>query len=58
LALAATSRLADDPAIKETGVIIDTAGVISQGKGGYDLISHIVSEFSGRLDPKIQMLPC
>jgi polyribonucleotide 5'-hydroxyl-kinase len=47
LALAAASRLADDPVIKATGMIIDTPGVISQGKGGYDLISHIVSEFSG-----------
>ncbi|KUJ16273.1 Clp1-domain-containing protein [Mollisia scopiformis] len=46
LALAATSRLTDDPAIKSTGMIIDTPGVISQGKGGFDLISHIVSEFS------------
>lgn len=48
LALAATSRLTDDPAIKATGMIIDTPGVISQGKGGFDLISHIVSEFSGQ----------
>lgn len=48
LALAAASRLADDPAIRETGMIIDTPGIISQGKGGYDLISHIVSEFSGQ----------
>ena len=47
LALAATSRLADDPEIKQTGLIIDTPGVISQGKGGYEIISHIVSEFSG-----------
>jgi polyribonucleotide 5'-hydroxyl-kinase len=47
LALAATSRLSDDPDIKSTGMIIDTPGVISQGKGGYDLISHIISEFSG-----------
>ncbi|KAF4631926.1 hypothetical protein G7Y89_g6210 [Cudoniella acicularis] len=46
LALAAANRLADDPIIKETGMLIDTPGVISQGKGGYDLISHIVSEFS------------
>lgn len=47
LALAATSRLADDPEVKQTGLIIDTTGVISQGKGGYDIISHLVSEFSG-----------
>ncbi|TGO57884.1 hypothetical protein BOTNAR_0192g00070 [Botryotinia narcissicola] len=46
LALVATSRLQDDPVCRETGMIIDTPGVISQGKGGYDLISHIVSEFA------------
>ncbi|KAI9649677.1 Cleavage polyadenylation factor subunit clp1 [Ciborinia camelliae] len=46
LALAATSRLQDDGKCRETGMIIDTPGVISQGKGGYDLISHIVAEFS------------
>jgi polyribonucleotide 5'-hydroxyl-kinase len=49
LALAAIGRTADDAPIKEAGMIIDTPGVISQGKGSYDLISHIVSEFSGRL---------
>jgi polyribonucleotide 5'-hydroxyl-kinase len=48
LAVASTSRLAEDSIIKETGMIIDTPGIISQGKGGYDLISHIVSEFSGQ----------
>jgi len=48
LALAASSRLAEDSIVRETGMIIDTPGIISQGKGGYDLISHIVSEFSGQ----------
>lgn len=48
LALAASSRLLEDPDIKQTGMIIDTPGVISQGKGGYDLIQHIVMEFSGQ----------
>lgn len=52
MALAATSRLSDDPAIKNSGMIIDTPGVISQGKGSYDLISHIVSEFSGSYHQK------
>lgn len=49
LALAATNRLTEDPAIRETGMLIDTPGVISQGRGSYDVISHIVSEFSGRI---------
>jgi polyribonucleotide 5'-hydroxyl-kinase len=48
LALASTSRLAEDSIIRETGMVIDTPGILSQGKGGYDLISHIVSEFSGQ----------
>lgn len=48
LALATTSRMARDEVCRETGLIIDTPGVISQGKGGYDLISHIVSEFAGK----------
>jgi polyribonucleotide 5'-hydroxyl-kinase len=47
LALAAASRLTADPAVRETGMIIDTPGVMAQGKEGYDLISHIVREFSG-----------
>ncbi|KAI9736436.1 MAG: Cleavage polyadenylation factor subunit clp1 [Claussenomyces sp. TS43310] len=46
LALAATGRLTDDKEVKEAGMIIDTPGVISQGKGGYDILSHIMSEFS------------
>ncbi|RDL30761.1 mRNA cleavage and polyadenylation factor CLP1 [Venustampulla echinocandica] len=46
LALAASSRLGVDPVVKGTGMIIDTPGVISQGKEGYELISHIVSEFA------------
>lgn len=47
LALSVMNRLQDDGEAKETGVIIDTPGVISQGKGGYEMIQHIVSEFSG-----------
>lgn len=50
LALASTSRFSDDAAVKATGLIIDTPGVISQGKNGYDIISHVVSEFSGRFN--------
>lgn len=48
LALSVMNRLQDDGEAKETGVIIDTPGVISQGKGGYEMIQHIVSEFSGK----------
>jgi polyribonucleotide 5'-hydroxyl-kinase len=48
LALAVTSKLADDPETKKAGCILDTSGIISQGKGGYDIIQHMVSEFSGQ----------
>ncbi|KAI9683588.1 MAG: Cleavage polyadenylation factor subunit clp1 [Trizodia sp. TS-e1964] len=46
LALAVTSRLLDDQAAKVSGCIIDTSGQISQGKDGYNIIKHLVSEFS------------
>ena len=49
LALAVTGRLQDDSEAREAGVIIDTPGSIASGKGGtigYELISHIVSEFT------------
>ena len=47
LALSALNRLQDDGESRGTGCIIDTPGVISQGKGSYEIIQHIVSEFSG-----------
>ncbi|KAI9894989.1 MAG: Cleavage polyadenylation factor subunit clp1 [Vezdaea aestivalis] len=46
LALALTSRLADDAEVRAAGCLIDTPGVISQGKGSYEMIQHIVSEFA------------
>lgn len=46
LALSSTSRLKDDPEVRKTGMIIDTSGVISQGKNNYDLLSHIIIEFN------------
>ena len=48
LALSVMNRLQDDVEAKGTGCVIDTPGVISQGKGGYEVIQHAVSEFSGR----------
>ncbi|OAX79644.1 mRNA cleavage and polyadenylation factor Clp1 [Emergomyces africanus] len=45
LALAVAGRLAEDKDAREAGVIIDTPGVLSQGKGE-DIIHHIVTEFS------------
>ncbi|ORY64801.1 mRNA cleavage and polyadenylation factor IA/II complex [Pseudomassariella vexata] len=45
LAVAATSRLAEDPDVKKTGMLIDTR-TPNAAKGGYDLLAHIVAEFS------------
>lgn len=47
LSLAVTSRLQADTASRSAGFFVDTSGSISSGKGGsYDLLLHIVSEFS------------
>lgn len=47
LALAVTSRFEEDEAVKEAGIFVDLAGTAcSSGKKGYDIIHHVVSEFS------------
>ena len=48
LALSVMSRLEEDEEAKYSGCMIDTSGSISSGKGAYDIIRHIVAEFSGR----------
>ncbi|KAL7627746.1 Cleavage polyadenylation factor subunit clp1 [Parahypoxylon ruwenzoriense] len=45
LAIAATSRLSEDPNVKASGMLIDTSGA-NVSKGGYDHLAHIVAEFS------------
>ena len=45
LAVSVMSRLHEDAEAKATGCIVDTPGVISQGKGNYEIIQHIVAEF-------------
>lgn len=45
LAITATSRLSEDPEVKASGMLIDT-GNVNVSKGGYELLTHIVSEFS------------
>ena len=47
LALSVMSRLEEDSEAKPTGCIIDSSGSVSLGKGGYDIIRHVVAEFSG-----------
>ncbi|MCJ1382280.1 Cleavage polyadenylation factor subunit clp1 [Xylographa soralifera] len=46
LALSVMSRLEEDKEAKHSGCIIDTSGSISSGKAAYDIIRHIVAEFS------------
>ena len=46
LALSVVSRMADDPITKYAGCIIDASGSITRGKLGYEIIQHIVAEFS------------
>ncbi|KAF1955734.1 pre-mRNA cleavage complex II protein-like protein Clp1 [Byssothecium circinans] len=47
LATAVSTRLMADSASKHSGYIIDSPGVISQGKTGvYEIIDHIISELS------------
>ena len=51
LALSVGSRLKSDQQANQAGCIIDTPGSISQGKEGYEIIQHIVSEFAGKYCP-------
>lgn len=45
-ALSVTNRLEEDPAAKQSGLIIDTPGSLNDPKSNYDMIAHLVSEFS------------
>ncbi|KAF7715595.1 mRNA cleavage and polyadenylation factor [Penicillium ucsense] len=47
LALSVMGRLAEDEEARETGIIVDTPGILSSGKpGSLELINHIVTEFA------------
>lgn len=46
LAGAATARMAEDPAVRSAGMIIDTPGVNMSSKTGPEVLAHIVEEFS------------
>lgn len=49
LALSVTARMAEDEDSRETGIIVDTPGALSQGKpGSLEMINHIVTEFSSK----------
>lgn len=46
MALSVTNKLEEDATIKRSGLIIDTPGSLNDPKTNYELIAHIVSEFS------------
>ena len=46
MALSVTSKLEEDPAAKQSGIIVDTPGSLNDPKTSYDLINHIIGEFS------------
>ena len=46
MALSVTNRLEEDPIAKQGGLIIDTPGSLNDPKTNYDLLTHLVSEFS------------
>ncbi|GLA15806.1 cleavage polyadenylation factor subunit clp1 [Aspergillus niger] len=47
LALSVTGRMAEDEDARETGIIVDTPGILSQSKAGnVEMINHIVTEFA------------
>jgi len=46
IALAATSKLEESPSAKSAGFIIDTPASLNRPQDSYDVISHLISEFS------------
>lgn len=57
LALSVTGRMAEDEDARETGIIVDTPGVLGHGKpGSLEVIDHIVTEFSSTFPPLPSLL--
>ncbi|KAL4931586.1 cleavage polyadenylation factor subunit CLP1 [Aspergillus undulatus] len=47
LALSVMGRMAEDEDARETGIIVDTPGILSESRAGaLEMINHIVTEFS------------
>ena len=53
LAVAVGARLSHDTEASAGGLLVDTAGAIAHDKAGYEVISHLASEFRSRF--KLQM---
>ncbi|KAF2482992.1 Pre-mRNA cleavage complex II protein Clp1-domain-containing protein [Neohortaea acidophila] len=45
-ALSVLNRMEEDKVSKESGLMIDTPGLLNDPKSNYDMIAHLVSEFS------------
>jgi polyribonucleotide 5'-hydroxyl-kinase len=52
LAGSVSGRLSEDESVKSSGVIIDGTGLPEQTKDGFDLVAHIVDEFSSWYPPE------
>ena len=46
IALSVTNKLEEDATAKQGGLIIDTPGQLNDPRSNYDLITHLISEFS------------
>ncbi|EME40433.1 hypothetical protein DOTSEDRAFT_74116 [Dothistroma septosporum NZE10] len=46
MALSVMNRLEESPTLKRSGIILDTPGSLNDPKSSYDLITHLISEFS------------
>ncbi|WPH04676.1 SAICAR synthase-like protein [Acrodontium crateriforme] len=46
MALSVTNKLEEDAQAKQSGIIIDTSGSLNDPRSNYDIINHIISEFS------------
>lgn len=54
LALSVMGRMAEDEDARETGIIVDTPGILSQSRAGaLEMINHIVTEFSSMFVPLV-----
>ncbi|KAK4900016.1 Cleavage polyadenylation factor subunit clp1 [Elasticomyces elasticus] len=46
IALSTMNKLEEEPAAKQSGIIIDAPGSLNDPKNGYETIHHLISEFS------------
>lgn len=46
VAMAVTGRFEEDRAVKEAGILVDIGGSVVGARGGYEIVAHVVSEFS------------